>query len=63
MVKQPKQILGNLGLRDIALALKWVKSNIGDYGGDADKVTVFGQSAGSMAIRWDSHILHNYTKN
>ena len=39
-----------------------MKSNIGDYGGDADKVTVFGQSAGSMAIRWDSHILHNYTK-
>ena len=42
---------GNLGLRDLALALKWVNSNIGEYGGDINRVTVFGQSAGSMAIR------------
>ena len=41
---------GNLGLRDIALALTWVKENIGDYGGDSERVTVFGTSAGSMAI-------------
>ena len=45
------QYLGNLGLRDLALSLKWVRRNIGDYGGDINRVTVFGQSAGSMAIR------------
>ena len=42
---------GNLGLRDLALSLKWVRRNIGDYGGDINRVTVFGQGAGSMAIR------------
>ena len=41
---------GNLGLRDIALALTWVRDNIGDFGGDCERVTVFGTSAGSMAI-------------
>ena len=41
---------GNLGLRDIALAFTWVRNNIGDYGGDSERVTVFGTSAGSMAI-------------
>ena len=41
---------GNLGLRDIALALTWVRDNIADYGGDSERVTVFGTSAGSMAI-------------
>ena len=41
---------GNLGLRDMALALTWVRDNIGDYGGDGERVTVFGTSAGSMAI-------------
>ena len=51
IVNSDKKFSGNLGLRDLALALNWVRSNIGDYGGDEDKVTVFGQSAGGMAIR------------
>ena len=41
---------GNLGIRDIILALNWVKDNIKDYGGNPDKITLFGESAGSMAI-------------
>ncbi|XP_064640683.1 carboxylesterase 5A-like [Lineus longissimus] len=36
----------NNALFDELLALKWVKDNIGEFGGDADTVTVFGQSAG-----------------
>src|ERR1700722_18101475 len=40
----------NLLLRDIVLALRWVKDNIGAFGGDPDNVTVFGESAGAHAV-------------
>ncbi len=40
----------NLGLLDIIEALRWVKANIVAFGGDADSITLFGQSAGGDAI-------------
>ena len=41
---------GNAGQLDLILALQWVRDNIGEFGGDANKVMVFGQSGGGAKI-------------
>jgi para-nitrobenzyl esterase len=41
---------GNYGLEDMIAGLRWVKENIARFGGDPTKVTIFGHSAGGMAV-------------
>lgn len=47
-----KNAQGNYGLKDMVVALKWVKENVVAFGGNPEKITVFGQSAGSVSIHY-----------
>lgn len=62
---EPDQIQGNFGIMDQKLAIKWVHQNIQAFGGDNDKITIFGQSAGaqSVAIHMMSADMQPYFRN
>ncbi|CAG2117445.1 unnamed protein product, partial [Medioppia subpectinata] len=50
----------NVGFYDQLLGLKWVRENIHLFGGDKDKITIFGESAGSWSV--SAHILSPLSK-
>lgn len=52
---------GNAALKDQSLALKWIRKNISNFGGDSNNITLFGESAGGVGAHYQ--MISDMSKN
>lgn len=45
-----QEVRGNFGLLDQYFSMLWVREHIKNFGGDSDKITLFGHSAGAASV-------------
>ena len=50
-LKEEAGFTGNYGLYDQLTAIQWVRDNISAFGGDPERITIMGQSAGAMSVQ------------
>jgi para-nitrobenzyl esterase len=50
--ESPTGASGNYGMLDLIASLQWVRGNIAAFGGDPDRVTIFGEGGGAQKVVW-----------